>query len=41
MLLFLFARRGGRALNALSVAERAAITLLVIGAVPATWMLMR
>ena len=41
MLLFLFARRGGRAPSALSIIERAAITLLVTGALPATWMLMR
>ncbi|MFD1803514.1 amino acid permease [Mixta tenebrionis] len=41
MLLFLFARRGGRALQALSTVERAAITLLLLGTLPASWLLMR
>ncbi|WP_437610906.1 basic amino acid/polyamine antiporter [Erwinia sp. V71] len=41
LLLFLFARRGGRAQQRLSRVESVAIVLLIVAAFPALWMLMR
>ncbi|ROR14985.1 amino acid permease [Erwinia sp. JUb26] len=41
MLLFLFARRKGRALAALNPLEKVAMGILVVAALPAAWMLMQ
>jgi len=41
LLLFLFARRGGRGTSPLHIAEKALMVLLIAAAVPAVWMLLR
>jgi arginine:ornithine antiporter/lysine permease len=41
VLLFLFARRGGRGTAQLNVLEKGAMTLLVVASAPAMWMLVR
>jgi len=41
MVLFLFARRGGRAGTSLHRVEKSIMVLLVITALPAVWMLTR
>ncbi|CUU24114.1 putative APC family transporter [Duffyella gerundensis] len=41
LLLFLFARRGGRGTSPLHIAEKALMVLLIVAAVPAVWMLLR
>lgn len=41
LLLFLFARRGGRGASPLHIAEKALMVLLIAAAVPAVWMLLR
>lgn len=41
IMLFLFARRGGRGNAALSTREKALMAMLVVGALPALWMLVR
>ncbi|WP_455915337.1 amino acid permease [Pantoea agglomerans] len=41
VLLFLFARRGGRGTAQLNVLEKGAMALLVVGSAPAMWMLVR
>lgn len=41
LLLFLFARRGGRSMGKLHVAEKALMVLLIVAALPALWMLLR
>ncbi|RWR03662.1 arginine:ornithine antiporter [[Pantoea] beijingensis] len=41
ILLFLYARRGGRAAQSLSMLERSAIVALVAGALPAMWVLLK
>ena len=41
LLLFLFARRGGRAAQPLCRIECSAIVLLMVAAVPALWMLIK
>ncbi|WP_264272697.1 basic amino acid/polyamine antiporter [Duffyella gerundensis] len=40
LLLFLFARRGGRGTSPLHIAEKALMVLLIAAAVPAVWMLL-
>lgn len=41
LLLFLFARRGGRGTSPLHIAEKALMVLLIAASVPAVWMLLR
>jgi arginine:ornithine antiporter/lysine permease len=41
VLLFLFARRGGRGTAQLNVLEKGAMALLVVASAPAMWMLVR
>jgi arginine:ornithine antiporter/lysine permease len=41
MMLFLFARRGGRGVEKLSLLEKGSMALLVVGMAPALWVLLR
>lgn len=41
MMLFLFARRGGRGVEKLSMLEKGSMALLVVGMAPALWVLLR